>query len=199
MADLTEKHLDANVHEHEDTGLNKAQVVQTKLVIGDDNFQQAMIKEPPKPFNMIALQLYLISCVGFFCSTSNGFDSSLFGNLLANDTFTAYFNVENVGIGAGIVTSMSQIGGVVSLPFTGPAIDTWGRKVGMMIGGIIIVLGVIIQGTVINTKSIGQFMAGRFFMGAGVNMIASAGPCYVIEVSHPAYRGVVVGLYNVFW
>jgi MFS family permease len=201
MADINEKHLNMTVqeHEHEDHHLNKGQVVQTKLVIGDDNFQQAMIKEPPKPFNAIALQLYLISIVGFFCSTSNGFDSSLFGNLLANQTFKDFFGVGNVGIKAGIVTSMSQIGGVVALPFIGPAIDTWGRKMGMVIGGLIIVLGVIIQGTVINTHSIGQFMGGRFFMGMGVNMIAAAGPVYVIEVSHPAYRGVVVGLYNVFW
>lgn len=36
-------------------------------------------------------------------------------------------------------------------------------------------------------------------MGMGITLIASAGPCYVIEVSHPAYRGVVTGLYNVFW
>lgn len=36
-------------------------------------------------------------------------------------------------------------------------------------------------------------------MGMGITLISSAGPCYVIEVSHPAYRGVVVGLYNVFW
>lgn len=188
------------VHEHEhDDDLNKPQIVQTKLVVGDDNFQQAMIKEPPKPWNLIAVNLYLICCVGFFCSTSNGFDSSLFGNLLANETFTAYFGVGNVGIKAGIVTSMAQIGGVCSLPFTGPAIDTWGRRGGMMIGGIIIVLGVIIQATVINTKNLQQFMAGRFLMGFGVNIISAAGPCYTVEISHPAYRGVVVGLYNVFW
>lgn len=36
-------------------------------------------------------------------------------------------------------------------------------------------------------------------MGMGITLISSAGPCYVIEVSHPAYRGVVVALYNVFW
>lgn len=36
-------------------------------------------------------------------------------------------------------------------------------------------------------------------MGMGISIIASAGPCYVIEVSHPAYRGVITGFYNVFW
>ena len=138
MADLSRKEHDgALVNEHEDAGLEKPSVVSTRVVIGDDHFNQAMLKEPPKPWNAIALQLYLISVVGFFCSTSNGFDSSLFGNLLDNTTFQNFFNVGNVGIGAGIVTSMSQIGGVVAIPFIGPAIDTFGRRIGMMIGGVV--------------------------------------------------------------
>jgi hypothetical protein len=42
-------------------------------------------------------------------------------------------------------------------------------------------------------------MGGRFFMGLGVQLVSSAGPCYVVEISHPAYRGTVTALYNVFW
>jgi MFS family permease len=71
----------------------------------------------------------------------------------------------------------------------------------MFIGGAIIVIATIIQGTCIHNKSnpVGQFMGGRFLMGAGIAIIASAGPVYVVEVSHPAYRGIVTGFYNVFW
>ncbi|KFY02454.1 hypothetical protein O988_02142 [Pseudogymnoascus sp. VKM F-3808] len=200
MADLPEKKQDdALAHEEEEQTMEKHNVVETKVLHGDEAFQQAMLKEPPIPWNAIAIQLYLISIVGFFCSTSNGYDSSLFNNLLNNKAFKAFFNVKNVGIWAGIVTSMNQIGGVTALPFVGPAIDTFGRRVGMMIGGVTITLGVILQGTCVSNASIGQFMGGRFFMGMGITLIASAGPCYVIEVSHPAYRGVVTGLYNVFW
>lgn len=94
---------------------------------------------------------------------------------------------------------MSQIGGVVAIPFIGPALDTFGRRAGMFAGAVIIIIGVIIQATCIHTGSVGQFMGGRFFMGMGVSIISSAGPCYVVEISHPAYRGVVTALYNVFW
>jgi sugar porter (SP) family MFS transporter len=199
MADLShEKHLD-NVHEAERSSINKHEIVETKLVVGDDNYAQALLKEPPKPWASASLMLYAFSIIAFCCSTSNGFDSSLFGNLLDNKNFKEFMSVGSVGIGAGIVTSMSQIGSVTSVPFVGPAIDTFGRRVGMLIGGLIICLGVIVQGTVINTGKTGQFMAGRFFMGFGVNVIASAGPCYAVETAHPAYRGIVVGLYNVFW
>ena len=95
----------------------------------------------------------------------------------------------------GIVTSMYQIGSVCAIPLIGPAIDTWGRRMGMLIGAFIIVIGVIIQITCIETASVGQFKAGRFFLGFGVAIAAAAGPVYVVEISHPAHRG----LYNVMW
>jgi MFS family permease len=198
MADVTEKHIGSTT-EHVDPTMDKHEVAAVKVLQGDEAYNAAMLKEPPIPWNAIAIQLYMFSVVGFFCSTSNGFDSSMFGNLLAQDSFKAFMSVGSVGIEAGIVSSMSQIGGVVAIPFIGPAIDTFGRRIGMFIGGAVIVLGVIIQGTCINTGSVPQFMGGRFFMGMGVSLIASAGPCYVIEVSHPAYRGIVTGFYNVFW
>jgi hypothetical protein len=76
-------------------------------------------------WNGIALTLYACSIVGFCCSTSNGFDSSMFGNLLNNPTFQDFMSVGSVGLQAGIVSSMAQIGSVVAIPFVGPALDTW--------------------------------------------------------------------------
>ncbi|MCJ1389665.1 hypothetical protein MMC18_002522 [Xylographa bjoerkii] len=194
---MTEKH-DGDIQEH-DEYLDKQAVAEVKVVTGDETFNQAMLKEPPRPFSSAALLLYAFSLVGFFCSTTNGYDGSLFGTLLANKNFTGFFNVQDVGIWTGIVTSMYQIGSVVAIPFIGPAIDTFGRKFGMFIAAFIIVIGVIIQGACVHTASVGQFMGGRFLLGFGVGIIGSAGPIYVVEISHPAHRGVVTGLYNVFW
>lgn len=42
-------------------------------------------------------------------------------------------------------------------------------------------------------------MGGRFLLGFGVSLVASAGPMYVVEVTHPAHRGVITSLYNTFW
>jgi sugar porter (SP) family MFS transporter len=42
-------------------------------------------------------------------------------------------------------------------------------------------------------------MGGRFLLGFGVSIAASAGPMYVIEINHPAYRGVVGAMYNTLW
>lgn len=137
--------------------------------------------------------------VGFLCSTMNGYDGSLFNSLLLNPNFKTYFNGSNNGIWAGIVASMYQIGGVAALPVVGYCVDLPGRRGGMFIGAFIIVIGTIIQGTTSYTHSLGQFMGGRFLLGFGVSIAASAGPVYVVEVSHPAFRGVVTALYNTFW
>ncbi|KAK7429763.1 hypothetical protein QQZ08_003608 [Neonectria magnoliae] len=173
------------------------QVAVVKTAIGDEAFQQAMIKEPPP--KLAAPVLIIASLVAFCCSTANGYDGSLLGTLLSNKKFKSFFAVGNAGIETGIVTSMYQIGSVVAIPFVGPFIDTWGRRAGMTIGASIIIIGVVIQIATIATANVDQFMAGRFFLGFGVSIAAAAGPVYVVEVSHPAHRGVITGLYNVMW
>ncbi|TDZ16384.1 Lactose permease [Colletotrichum orbiculare MAFF 240422] len=182
---------------HEEVHDVKHAVVATKTAVGDEAFQQAMIKEPPSWFGNPLLIPAII--VAFCCSTANGYDGSLFGTLLSNKDFKAFFGVDNKGIEAGIVTAMYQIGSVVSIPFIGPVIDTLGRRRGMFTGALVIVIGVIIQVTCINTNSVNQFMAGRFLLGFGVQIAASAGPIYVVEIAHPAHRGICGGLYNVMW
>lgn len=129
----------------------------------------------------------------------NGYDASLFNALTINQQFLDYFNGKATGPWQALVSAMYQIGGVVSLPFVGPALDSYGRRVGMFIGAIIVVFGTIIQGLTTGNASTAQFMAGRVLLGFGVNIAAAAGPMYVVEVSHPAHRGVVTALYNTFW
>ncbi|RYP42849.1 hypothetical protein DL768_010189 [Monosporascus sp. mg162] len=172
------------------------EVAGTKVAQGNEAFNEAMLKEPPSAWSKSQVMIYAFSVVGFFCSTMNGYDGSLINNLLQNPYFQEYYNVENSGIWAGIVSSMYQIGGVVALPFVGPAVDTWGRRWGMIIGAGLIVIGTIIQGT---SVAPGSFMGGRFLLGFGVSIAAAAGPMYVVEINHPAYRGRVGAMYNTLW
>lgn len=120
----------------------------------------------------------------------NGYDGSLINNLLQNPWFKDKYEVDNDGIWAGIVSSMYQIGGVIALPFVGPTIDGLGRRWGMFIGAGLILVGTVVQAL---SEAKGQFMGGRFVLGFGVSIAASAGPMYVIEINHPAYRGRVGG------
>jgi MFS family permease len=66
----------------------------------------------------------------------------------------------------------------------------------MFIGALIIVIGTCVQAP---STNLGGFMAGRFILGFGVAISASAGPAYVSEMAHPAYRGTMTGIYNTFY
>ncbi|PMD65561.1 MFS sugar transporter-like protein [Hyaloscypha bicolor E] len=180
-------------------GDDKHEEVEVRIINGNEAFNEAMIREPPRPWTWSTLQLYCACFIGFFCATMNGYDGSLINNLLANPAFLEFYQGENAGIWAGIVTSMYQIGGVVSLPFVGPSADTFGRRFGMWLGCLLIIVGTIIQGVATQKEGVKQFMGGRFLLGFGVNIASAAGPMYVVEVSHPAYRGIVTAIFNCFW
>lgn len=168
-------------------------------MVGSENYNEATILEPPQLTHPTSLLLVLCLMVGFCCQTVNGFDGALFSGLLANNVFLDYFHGSDSGIWAGLVSAMYQIGGVCALPFVGPAIDTWGRRVGMFLGSFLIIVGTIVCGLTIFNPTAGQFMGGRFVLGFGVSIVSAAGPIYVAETIHPSFRGMVTGYCNTFW
>ncbi|KAL4974701.1 hypothetical protein BDW66DRAFT_152594 [Aspergillus desertorum] len=178
--------------------LEQVENARIHTVTGSEAFNQALLQE--KPHLLSGTNLLLCAClmVGFCCQTMNGYDGSLFSGLLANTIFLDHFHGRDAGIWAGLVSAMYQIGGVSALPFVGPAIDTWGRRFGMFLGSFMIVLGAVVSGTTIANASVCQFMGGRFLLGFGVSIAAAAGPIYVVETTHPAWRGMTVIMYFFF-
>lgn len=160
---------------------------------GTDALEIAIHLEPVKLFSKRMIQLYLICGFMFLGSTMGGYDGSLMGNLLAMKPFQNQFDATILGIKTGIISSMYSIGAVSALPFCGPFIDTWGRRVGIAIGCSFIILGTIIEGT---SHHLPQFLGGRFFLGFGGTIANVAAPSYIVEICHPALRGVITGLYN---
>src|SRR2546423_5551675 len=80
-----------------------------------------------------------------------------------------------------------------------PSLGPWGRRIGMFIGSFLIIIGTIITSTTVYNASVHQFMGGRFLLGFGVSVTSAAGPIYVVETSHPAFRGVVTAYCHTFW
>ena len=158
-----------------------------------------MSREPPNAFTPASFRLYLICVVGFLCCTMSGYDGYLLNGLLQNENFRKYFNGTNTGIWVGVISSFYQFGSIAAGLFSGPVLDTYGRKKGIFLGACVVVVGTTIQGTVVYTHSIKQFMAGRFFLGFGAQLAACGGAIYILELCHPAYRGVVTGLFQTFW
>jgi sugar porter (SP) family MFS transporter len=148
--------------------------------------------EPPIKSSKSMIQMYALCGTIFLCATIGGYDASLTGVMLDLPYFQSQFGATIIGVKAGLISSMFFIGSVSALPFIGPANDIGGRRYGIFIGCILIIMGAIIQGT---SHHIGQYLAGRFFLGFGSG-VASSGPAYIVELAHPVYRGVIAGTYN---
>ncbi|RDL34804.1 uncharacterized protein BP5553_07932 [Venustampulla echinocandica] len=174
----------------------ESRIITEKVITGSGALAEAAVLEHVNPLSKGLLQLYLIMGIMFLTSTAHGYDGSLMGTILVTKSFRETFNTGKVGEKSALITAMYQIGGVCALPFMGPLIDQWGRRVGTMFGTGIIIVGTILEGTSAASQNIGQFMAGRFFLGFGVYFIAAAAPTYVVEIAHPKFRGVITGLYN---
>lgn len=172
-------------------------VLETKTIKGSTAYNEALIKEPVSLRNPMAIKLLGCLLLGCFAQTMNGFDGSLFGGLTANQQFLDFFHGKNDGPWAAINSAMYQIGGVSALPFVGPVVDNWGRRWGMFIGAWVIIVGTIVNGlTVLTDGDDGQLKGGRFVLGFGVSIISAAGPIYVVETAHPAWRGIVTAYCN---
>ncbi|KAA8643486.1 putative MFS lactose permease [Aspergillus tanneri] len=159
---------------------------------------EATQQQKPKLFSKSMLKLYWCIAVAMLNSCINGYDGSLMGSINSYEQYRSYFGFDpDEGTpSTGIVYAIYTIGNIVGSFTAGPFTDFKGRRVGMALGAIFIIIGTIVQATCHN---LGGFMAGRFILGFGVATSATAGPAYVSEIAHPAYRGAMTGLYNVLW
>ncbi|KAJ2981776.1 hypothetical protein NQ176_g1819 [Zarea fungicola] len=162
---------------------------------GVEAFQYAVAHERVSVLDGGMVRLSGLCLVMFMCATAIGYDASLVGVLLVLPSFQSQFGATIIGAKTGLITAMLPIGNACSLPFIGPLTDTWGRRVGVMIGCGLVVMGSIIQGT---SADLPQYLAGRFFLGFGVG-VAGGAPAYVVEMAHPRYRGRTAGLFNCFY
>ncbi|KAJ5389188.1 uncharacterized protein N7496_000256 [Penicillium cataractarum] len=167
--------------------------VRVEIVQGSVALDIARRTNPPKPWSRQMRKLYLFLTVAYLCSALNGFDGSLMGALLPIPQFQETFGAGLVGSQASLIQGMYTIGGVSALPFVGPFLDNFGRRFGMFIGSAAVILGTILGGT---ANHMDQLLASRFFLGWGYSLASSAAPAYVVEISHPAYRDLLTGLYN---
>lgn len=84
------------------------------------------------------------------------------GSLLPIPQFRATFGAGLVGAQASLIQGMYTIGGVSALPFVGVLLDNFGRRFGMFIGSLSVIIGTVLGGT---ANHMDQLLASRFFLG----------------------------------
>ncbi|TDZ15771.1 Lactose permease [Colletotrichum orbiculare MAFF 240422] len=156
----------------------------------------ALAEKKPNIWSPNMLKLYFIMAIGYLVSTMNGFDSSLMGAINAMPYYQQSFGLSGAGSTTGIVFMIYNVGQICSFPFCGLIADGYGRRLCIFVGCFIVLIGTAIQTP---ANNLGQFVAGRFILGFGASLASAAGPAYIVELAHPAYRGFMAGMYNNFW
>jgi MFS family permease len=127
---------------------------------------------PPKVYQArthsehITLNLTLFQfLVGTFASLGSalyGYDLGVIAEAIASPNFTHTFNPSDAEIGA--VVSVFTGGGFFGAGFAGPVGDRLGRKMTILIGALIFLLGGALQ---TGARSLGYLYAGRCLAGIG--------------------------------
>ena len=94
------------------------------------------------------------------------------------------------------MTASMNIGGIVTGLFSGMIVDKWGRKKGILISSIIVLIACILLSTA-HTKA--QFFVGRVVVGIAKAIDVSAVPTYLVELAPTKGRGFIAGIYWACW
>lgn len=89
-----------------------------------------------------------------------------------------------------------SVGSLAALPAVPYTADILGRRSGILIGCLIMILGVVLQSVSINIQ---MFIAARFFIGFGVAIAHGSSPLLITELVHPQHRAIFTSIYNTMW
>ncbi|KAJ3093369.1 hypothetical protein HK100_006647 [Physocladia obscura] len=144
--------------------------------------------------------VYFACFIAFFNSAINGYDLSVFNNLATfksfGTSFTGNDDFKDNSSKYALTSAILQIGSIIGCFFVGLVSDNIGRRGGMLVGSVIIIIGVILE---LATSNLNIFILGRFLIGFGVVQVTTAAPTYTVEVAHPQFRARAGAIYNTGW
>jgi len=114
--------------------------------------------------------------------------------IISADPFNDYFpETKDNGTWQGFVTAIYEIGCLLGAAGMLVFADMLGRRRGIMLGAFIMIVGVIIQVSVIKGHgAMAQFIIGRVITGVGNGINTATIPTYQAECSNTANRGLLI-------
>ncbi|KAF2842908.1 hexose transporter protein [Patellaria atrata CBS 101060] len=136
-------------------------------------------------------------CLMFVVLTSatNGYDGSMVNGLQSLDPWQEYFNHPKGSL-LGLFGCIMSVGSLAAIPIVPYIADILGRRMGVIIGCLIMIMGVVLQSISTNFR---MFIAARFFLGFGVAIAHGASPLLITELCHTQHRAIFTTIYNTTW
>jgi sugar porter (SP) family MFS transporter len=132
----------------------------------------------------------------FFWSLTSALAGFLFGfdTVVISGAEQTIQSLWNLGPGLhGLAMGSALYGTVLGAMLGGWPTDRFGRKITLLFVGLLYVLSAVGCGF---ASGVGMFIAARFIGGVGIGISTVAAPLYISEISPPAYRGRLAGMFQ---
>ncbi|CAG8907747.1 unnamed protein product [Penicillium egyptiacum] len=141
---------------------------------------------------------WYISLVAASCMVLYGYDASVFNSVQGSKNWLAWMNNPNANT-IGSINTAYTVGAIFGGFFLGgPCADFLGRKLGMGIGCVLVIVATFMQ-TFTPRHNLACFLAGRCIIGIGQGIALTAGPIYIGELAPPEIRGKIMTFWQMFY
>lgn len=100
------------------------------------------------------------------------------------------------GAWLGFINAIYWLGLGTVFPLAAFIANRYGRKPGVYVGVLFLILGTVLQAAAHNVAA---FVAARFFIGVAGSWFGASIPVLINEIAYPTHRGIINALYNCGW
>ncbi|KAF9038992.1 quinate permease [Hymenopellis radicata] len=165
----------------------------------------ARIEDRPTPPEVYSWRIYINAFIATFAAVMIGYDSAFIGTSISLASFKEEFNLvnkstsESLNLISANIVSMYQAGCFFGAIFGYPIGYFWGRKIGLIMAGFVFCVGAMLQTVASDKTGLGIIYGGRVIVGLAIGAASNLAPIYVAEISPPAIRGRLIGMYELCW
>lgn len=162
-------------------------------------------EDRPTPKAVYNWRVYTCAAIASFASCMIGYDSAFIGTTLALPSFTKEFDFASYTPGAlallqANIVSVYQAGAFFGSLFAFATSYFLGRRKSLIAFSVVFIIGAAIMLAADGQRrGIAPIIAGRVLAGIGVGGASNMVPIYISELSPPAVRGRLVGIYELGW
>lgn len=164
----------------------------------------SFVEDRPTPKAVYNWRVYTAACVASWASCTIGYDSAFIGTTLALPSFEDEFgfkemDADQLALTKANIVSVYQAGAFFGSFGAYASSYYWGRKMSLVIWSLVFILGAGMMLGANSERGLGLIIGGRVLAGLGVGAASNMVPIYISELSPPAVRGRLVGIYELGW
>ncbi|KAK5169485.1 uncharacterized protein LTR77_005461 [Saxophila tyrrhenica] len=163
-----------------------------------------LVEDRPTPKAVYNWRVWACASIASFASCMIGYDSAFIGTTLALPSFTEEFRFDemtdsHLALTKANIVSVYQAGAFFGALSAYVSAYFVGRKKSLWVFVAVFTLGAGMMLGANGDRGLGLIYGGRVLAGMGVGGCSMVVPIYISEISPPAVRGALVGIYELGW